>query len=596
MFAPRRADDDLQTLEARFREVGKAEPDRTISTESHHVLISTSPGTRIAVSSDGQVVLILHGEIYVDEESDQAQSLLDSYTKVGISFASKINGSFAVLLVDKRIDLVALITDRLNTRKLFWSKSGDLHWLSTVHTYRILPTHSGKPDLGGVASYLVNRAVLNNRTLLAGIGVLDRASIHFLKRMGLQSTRYWHYGWYDANNDRDEEVLRAELSNLLIEGVRRRINGSPKVFVSLSGGYDSTVILGALAELGVRDVECFSYVDGAVEPDTDAFLARQMACHVGYRHTIVPGYRYDLMELFRNVSQLGQGLTGSVYEADAWKELADRFCVTQPGILFVGDECFGWQDGELSSRQDVLNSVGIRDFSALDWLRHLLPQNSFDALRDALAEEIEEVLKRCPVSSDYHDSKDFLYLDQRLGRLLAWRECFAAPFIDVRFPLLDNQILDFMTRIPSSWRRGKQLYKHTATQMFPTLFRVKRAATANIDFQNWERLSLVTYTSEIDSFLSDEDSALDELIPPELISRLLGEIRASSQSLSLRRIRRQAARMFPKGSQRIRWAYGKFRPQLSDDRTIKPARFLFRTLFLRTFFHSRLQTRHDEKE
>ena len=68
-------------------------------------------------------------------------------------------------------------------------------------------------------------------------------------------------------------------------GKAYRLYDRPQVFLSLSAGYDSAGLLGALAfDLRVPEVRCFSYDHGAPPPNSDASLARQMAECAGYPH------------------------------------------------------------------------------------------------------------------------------------------------------------------------------------------------------------------------------------------------------------------------------------------------------------------------
>jgi len=276
-ITPNRLDSSDQGLSrTTFREIAQADPDLSLETNRFTLHLSKSSSTQVASSHDGQITLILHGEIYTGGNSP-ANYLLERYLEEGLEFAKDLNGSFAILLVDKRTDQIYLITDRLNTREVFSSRYKGSHWLSTALTYHLHPADDLKLDPVGIAFYLTNRKIPNDRTLFAGIQALEQACVHTLTKDGFQAKRYWTYDLNESRSSVDEKTLQADLSDVFVEGVRMRVAANPKVFLSLSAGYDSTSILGILHQLQVPDVECFSYANGDPEPNSDPYVAREMA-------------------------------------------------------------------------------------------------------------------------------------------------------------------------------------------------------------------------------------------------------------------------------------------------------------------------------
>lgn len=354
------------------------------------------------------------------------------------------------------------------------------------------------------------------------------------------------------------------------------------MFLSLSAGYDATGILGILgSKLNVPSVDCFSYAYGEPKPNSDEYVAREMANYLGFDHKVVESYKGNLLETINHNANLNQGLANFCDEVDAWIEMSKDFSATAPTVLFVGDECFGWIDRKLSSDIDVLNSVYIYDFNVLSWLRDMLPKWIYDMLYNDLNDDILQILRRCPPTDDYHDSKDFLYLDQRLNNvILTWREFFAGQFITVRNPFLDNSILDFMMKVPSSLRRGKRLYKNTITEMFPGLFQFRRALTASY-VPDWKS-ELNSQLTAIESLISSQDSKLDHrIIPPEVIIQLLGENKTQEHSrFSPKTLTINVARRLLKGTR----IANKIRSRFS----ISPKKFIDYTTLLKRILVMRL--------
>ena len=128
MFCPKEGTNgDNRHFHDDFLNIAKTQPDISLNTENFIVYLIHSPSTHIAVDHENRVTLILHGEIY-NTGDGQAEFLLKQFIERGIGFSKNINGSFAVLLIDDRNDAVTLITDRISSRKVFYSKYKDCYW------------------------------------------------------------------------------------------------------------------------------------------------------------------------------------------------------------------------------------------------------------------------------------------------------------------------------------------------------------------------------------------------------------------------------------------------------------------------------------
>jgi len=592
-LTPKKLDSSDQGLaSSTFREVALGDPDLTLETNRFTVHLSKSSSTQVASSTDGQITLLLHGEMYPGDRLP-ANCLLERYLDEGLEFAKDLNGSFAILLVDKRTDQIYLITDRLNYREVFTGKYKGSHWLSTALTYRLHPVDDPKLDPVGIAFYLTDRWIPNDHTLFAGIRALERACVHTLAEDGFQAKRYWFYDINESRAGVEEKILQADLSDLLIEGVRKSLSDNPKVFLSLSAGYDSTTILGLLHKLQVPDVECFSYANGDPQPNSDPYIARDMAHQLGYNHTVVPGYQDALPEMLNSNAELGNGLASIIHEVDAWKDLSKWFSSTQQGALFVGEILMGGSRVHypLNSDLDILKHQFL-DVNGMPWLRRVLPHQQHTVLEQAMSQGRSEILGRFPPTDDYYKNWIYLRLDQGMRMMPAFRENFAGPFINVRSPLLDNDIIEFMMTVPMSLKRNDHLYRSTVTKMFPELFKFKRATTSGFSEYNWERSALCTHHPEIEDFVLNQESPLDEFIPPDVILDLLKEQRASilRTNRSFRGMAR-VSRLKVLRSSFASWGIQKWRGSRGYELKMRTATFLISALYIRFYLHNRLASR-----
>lgn len=505
-----------------FLELTSREPLRTIEIESTIVHLVYSDTAHLGIDTTGNIFVLLHGELY-DVQDEPAQFLVVEYTRTVLAMAAGLHGSFALIIVDRVNDGVFLVTDRVNSRRVFWSRWAEGVCVTT--SLASLPRDRFTLDPVGVAWYLSNGVVHAGRTVFEGVSVLERACVHKFKGLAFAGQRYWTFQPSAHAGTASRRALAVRLSEHLVSGVRRCLGDNPDLFLSLSGGYDSVGIGGILSDsLGLKNVRCVTYVHGDTRALSDADVAQQTAQALGYPCRTVQCYQDDFIQTLLDNAKMGDFQCPFVYEVDAWKVLAEELDQWKHPVLLVGDECFGWSDFHLRNSFEILACVQIRDFDCLQWLDGILPQETHEQFRRGIETDIQAILRRCPVTDDPHDTKDFLYLDQRLSNfILPLRERYEGRFLTIRPPLLDNDILDFMATVPSRIRCQKRLYRYTITRMFPRLFSIPRAARSDAEFDLATEIE--RHQSSIRELLVKRENPIDGLIPPDVILRLMDHLK-----------------------------------------------------------------------
>ena len=467
------------------------------------------------------MTLIRLGEVFGEKSLLTDPEILDRYGRSGPACARDMDGSFVLIfLAGDGAGTTTVITDPLNSLKCFIEEMPDSFLLAS--SLNFLPIRPRELDRIALTSFLVNGVILNHRTIFEEVRSLDRASIHTFNGQGtFSSTSYWRYQFDHAYASRPRGELRDELAVLLHQAAAKRIRPDETVYLSLSGGYDSTCVLGLLARHRPARLECFSYLTGSDPAGSDETVAAQMARIAGFPHQVFSSFRHDLPDLIRRNARLGEARANFCGELDAWEELQRQ--LPPDAVLFVGDECFGWTDCRLKSDADLLASIPIYPAAALgayaDGLDLASLGNGYDL-------EIARIVDAARLP-DLHDTKDFLYLDQRLGNvILPWRELFVGRASPVRNLLIDRNVINFMSHLPSPLRRGKKLYKETVRQMFPELFRVRRAFQPTTDYlaeglhrdHRLIRAELLGGSSRLDPWLRREACAQWAERPPPVRS------------------------------------------------------------------------------
>ena len=210
----------------------------------HTLLSMTGPPTlQPLVSDDESVVAIFNGEIYNYRDFGDFQSdgecLLPLYKEYGIDFVSKLDGEYALSIVDFSKDILLISTDVFSVKPLWFAKDGTDWGLSSYESCLL--------RLGFESPFQVEA----NSTYQMKLSTLEK-----IERRDVYT--------FDLNQHKDNfDDWDAAFSNSI---KKRTQNIKHGVFIGLSSGYDS----GAIAcELEKQNVEFTAYtIVGSEKDDT----------------------------------------------------------------------------------------------------------------------------------------------------------------------------------------------------------------------------------------------------------------------------------------------------------------------------------------
>ncbi|HVM00658.1 MAG TPA: N-acetylglutaminylglutamine amidotransferase [Egibacteraceae bacterium] len=189
--------------------------------------------------------------------------LLKAYHAWGVDFVDRLQGMFAFCITERDTGRVVFGRDRLGIKPLYLAESpGRIRFASTLPA--LLAGGQVDTDVDPVAlhHYLTFHAVVPApRSILKGVRKLPPATVLVVEADGRQHRRtYWrpsfvrdpaHADW--SARDWQDAVLGA-----LRVAVSRRLVADVPVGVLLSGGLDSSLIVGLLAEAGQKNLVTYS--------------------------------------------------------------------------------------------------------------------------------------------------------------------------------------------------------------------------------------------------------------------------------------------------------------------------------------------------
>jgi asparagine synthase (glutamine-hydrolysing) len=201
----------------------------------------------------------------VTRRSD-ADLVLDAYEHWGRDCPRHLVGDFAFALWDGRARGLLCARDILGV-KPFWYATDTRRFVfgSEVRQVLLAPGIDATPDEGFVAELLIDRVTSKRDTLYRGVKRLPPAHTLWVDCGGDHLERYWGLGSIrDVRYRRDEEYIE-HLSALFREVVTEHLESPAPVGAQLSGGVDSSSVVGLAMALrselpGLPSVLPFSLV------------------------------------------------------------------------------------------------------------------------------------------------------------------------------------------------------------------------------------------------------------------------------------------------------------------------------------------------
>ena len=366
-------------------------------------------------------------------------------------------------------------------------------------------TPPARSDTGILAVVDGTGVVSMDRTLHAGISALPVASVVTVSDSGLVPRRYWDFR-PGQDPDPDTEAVAHRMWALIESSVAAH-TADRQVVLPLSGGYDSTTLLGILHRAGAP-LTAFSYVNGEPQPHSDAAVARDQARRLGVEHHIHRIDGIDTISLVNDNLAQGLRLRGCCNEIGAYRDAAaarERFAAP----LFVfGDHLFGQRTLRLRSQTDMLGGAAVKHPDTLLAYLPLLGKDRVTRLQQDVAADYRRLLADAPPFAHPDDLKDFLYASvSATWDLLPMRVHAAGTQMPFTTPLYDIAMLDFLKHVHFWHRLDKRLYRQVCERNLPELFRTPRSR----DRQGVADMAAMLRRDE--ASIRDITPALDRAIP-----------------------------------------------------------------------------------
>jgi asparagine synthase (glutamine-hydrolysing) len=413
--------------------------------------------------------------------SGDTEVILKAWHAWGETCVERFHGMFAFVLVERESGRTVMARDRFGIKPLYLAETpGALRFASFLPALLAAGDIDTSIDRKALHNYMSFHAVVPPpRTILNGVKKLPPATIRIIEPDGRQNDKiYWNppYERDPALSALSGEEWRDRVLEALRVAVKRRMVADVPVGVLLSGGVDSSLIVGLLAEAGQSGLMTFSVgFEEANGEKGDEFV---------YSDMIAKRFRTDHHKIFVPSDELMDALPGTFaamsepmvsYDNVGFyllsKEVSKHIKVVQSGQ--GADEVFGgyhWYPPLMNSN-DVVSDYArvffdrshetLRAQLAEDWL----PEEDFS--RELVANHLNAPGAGSPVDAARRLDSTVMLVDDPVKRV---DNMTMACGLEARVPFLDHELVELAARIPPEEKLkqgGKGVLKEVARQVVP---------------------------------------------------------------------------------------------------------------------------------
>lgn len=232
------------------------------------ILDLTVNGHQPMISQHGEVVLMMNGEVYnaIDyrealihkgyqfKSKTDTEVVLNLYLEYGLDEVVKmLNGMFAIVIYDQRIDKIFLFRDRFGIKPLYILHNKDYFAFSSeLKSFKALPDFTFELNKEHLDEYLIFRNSIN-KTLVKGIQNIEQGEVYAfdLKQQQLSHNSFFNIN--TINTSIDTTVDAQSIEKLLKEAIQYQLISDVTVGTQLSGGIDSSLVTHYAKEISGND-------------------------------------------------------------------------------------------------------------------------------------------------------------------------------------------------------------------------------------------------------------------------------------------------------------------------------------------------------
>lgn len=496
-------------------------------------IIDLSSGHQPMTNEDGNIVIVYNGEIYnfiaireqlvskghIFNTDCDTEVIVHGYEEWGIDCLKKFNGMFSFILFDKVRHLLWIVRDRLGIKPLYYYH--DKHVFIAASEVKALLK-------SGMVQSTINENVLDSyfsvgyvpgpETMFKGIKKVLPGHFLIVQKDTVKQYEYWDFAEkIQSSNDSENQMKR--IDKLLLDCVSKRLISDVPVGAFLSGGLDSSIVVGLMNKIITsKSLNTFTvaYNQGYSEKEYAQFVADRFRTqhHVFYLEpenflssieTLVKYAEEPIVEpaaiSLYHISRLASEHATVLLSGEGSDEVFGGYSLYQ--FMLKIEKARGYIPDSLLSTFPFIGSrlSKLKHKKYLDWMNTPLSaryQGTSSYLTPSLKEYLyhpdylrykstylDDQFKRYFMKVEGRDPlSQMLYVDTKTwlvdDLLVKADKMTMAASIELRVPFLDYRLIEAVSALGSDFKikhgEGKYLLKKISEKIIPNkiIYRKKK--------------------------------------------------------------------------------------------------------------------------
>lgn len=547
-------------------------------------IIDLSTGTQPIYNEDHSLAIVFNGEIYnfqsLREElrskghrfytNADTEAIVHAYEEWGTESPEHLNGMFAYSIFDHTSQRLFLARDRVGIKPLYYYWDGKTFAFgSEIKSILEVPGIDRSIDVEALNRFLTFEYISAPESIFQKVRKLPPGHWLLFENGRLSIQKYWDVPFEDEFLS--EEEAKEELRALLSDSVNLRLISDVPLGAFLSGGIDSSTIVGLMAGHMDQPVKSFSigFEDSSYN-ELDYARTVAHAFHTEHKEFIiqpdavsmVEKLIYHLDEPFGDfsifptylVSKMAREHVTVILSGDGGDELfggydtyvADKMAQTYrqiPGFIRKGlVEPFARALPPTAQKKGLVNKIkrfteGAAYPADLQHVRWMIFLSEKDRAALFLPDHLENIRDGATYSlmrdyfsraktGDRLNQQSFVDLKTYLvdDILVKVDRMSMATSLEARVPFLDHRIVEFAFRVPGNLKikngETKYILKEAMRDLLPEKILTRDKQGFSIPIKNWIRHELKEMMLDI---LSPEKIRREGFFQVEYINRLVEE-------------------------------------------------------------------------
>ncbi len=513
-------------------------------------IIDLNTGSQPIFNKNKDRVIVYNGEFYkfnnyrekLKNKYDfktktDTEVILYLYEEYGEEFVNKLNGMYAVSIYDKRDDKLILVRDRVGIKPLYYTLTakGTLVFGSELKTILKHPEVKREVSPQALEYFLTLEYIPAPLSIFKNIKKLPQAHYLVYSNGKIRLQRYWRIKPETIKGDESQYI--ETLDKLFESSVKERLISDVPLGAFLSGGVDSSSVVGKMRKIGVEPLLTFSI--GFKEKSYNELPFSEKVAKIfktkHYTEYVTP----DIISLIKKLIVYMDDPIGdfSIFPTYLVSEIT-RKKVTVSLSGDGGDELFAGYEHYIAqkignildkiplskipfkimpyffppskTKKGFVNRVrrfgkgiglssGLRHFR---WMVFLTLEQKRRLFSDNIKKELDlsrEINEREPLKEIFDYAKKFdsingeLYIDFNTylvdNILVKVDRMSMATSLEARVPILDHELVEYAFKIPGKYKlKGlttKDIFKKAALKMLPKEIVYREKQGFSIPIKNW---------------------------------------------------------------------------------------------------------------